>query len=371
MDLREITRRLKRLEAENRDLRALVGNLPDRLAPPPPPQRLEVDHNHDDDEHGTQVWETDLRDPGFLEDVWKVLDSPRTSRASSTTSAPNKVATSIAQHGGHDEGWVWGNVAYVWESGHEDEMGWGLWADIIGMEAEGHKYVNLMTWARWNNGFDGEGRKVGPIYFDDYEEDWSLAKDGHWLLGKMIFDGVWWRPSFRMPGETYVETRSVVSPATMPAEHGDHCDVFADPTRYVKLESFRVWTVGSTTGKTNVHKVAACNRDDINGIFRMLYVLDWHCGDIMGWHDNWLDLMFKSGGSSGPGGWIPSLWNLFQPWGARVTTILGDVTLTALWAFLNTEITNFLAAMPYSTKCPATPRDYEETALLKCKQIER
>jgi hypothetical protein len=377
-DTREVLRRLDRLEAENRDLRRMLGNIPDRIPTPPPPPRLKVDHDHDDDVHGTPVFETDIRKPAYLEDQWKLITSARAK--SSTDTTDNKLAQSIAQVGGHDEGFVWGEVAYQWgtdgwRSGSYDEYGWGLFSDVIGIEKEGFKYVNLMCWARWSNGLDDEDRKIGPIFFDSFEDNWKEPANDNWILGKMIFDGVWWRPGYQ--GTNIIDksqTAYATTPWSLDPEHDDHCPIFRDPQKYVKLESFEVWAV--TDGqKVNVHDVAACNRDDINEIWRHLAVLDWHTADVMGWHDNWLDKMWSAASGAIITSWLTAAYNLLV-----CLQAIHAPTCNTQMAALTSAQTNYLNAdgAGYQPKCPrtggtpGTPQagDYHNDSRLHCPQIE-
>ena len=375
-----------------RSLRAALGNHPSRFAPPNPPQRLRVDHDHGDDVTGTPVYETDIRRPGYLEDVWKILSSPRAK--SSSDRSDNKIATSMAQYG-HDEGWVWGDVATNQFTKHarEKDYGWGLWADVFGMEDQGWKYLNIMTWARFHAvGLGDDEHQVGPILFDGTEEDWQVSAEGNWLLGKMVFDGMWWRPAFRgtnMP--VYAETRpGSITYESLEPLHDDHCPIFRDPRAYIKLTpSFKVWTVNDTDGKVNVHKVAACNRDDINGLWDFMAVLDWHTADIMGWHDNWLDRMYATGGASGIGyigDWVTAVDN----WAAAVDGLfqcLQALHAPACNAQMATEIATvaveqstaslLLGNFPYTIACPvpspgrpAHQGDYNDPSMLECQQIK-
>jgi hypothetical protein len=391
MDARELNRRIDSVEAENRELRRIVANLADRIPTPTPPPRLIINHEHEEDEHGTSVYEVGIRKPSYLEDQWKIVTSARAK--SPTDTADPKLALSIATVDAHDEGFVWGQVYYAWgtdgyQNSSWDAKGWGTLGDVLGIEEEGFRYVNIITQARFGNGKDEEDRKVGPIMFDDYEDNWKQAGGNSWLLGKMIFDGFFWRPAFQ--GGVKIEsskTAYVSTPPNLPKDHEDHCAVFwasaGDsywPLKYVKLESFLVWAV--TDGdKVNVHKVAACNRDDINEIWRHLAVLDWHAGDVMGWHDNWLDKMYTTGGIGFMGRWLASV----HAWATTVDALLAllsgfhPTTATAygnqLTAYQSETAYNvaLLGQLPYVPECPLPAGhsgEYHNPSRLTCQQIE-
>jgi hypothetical protein len=381
MDARELNRRFDAVEAENRELRRLVANLADRIPTPTPPPRLIINHEHEEDEHGTSVYEKGIRKPTYLEDQWKVVTSARAK--SPTDNADPKLALSIATVGAHDEGFVWGQKYYAWGTeGYQndswDMFGWGTLGDVLGMEEEGFRYVNLITQARWGNGKDEEERKVGPIMFDDYEDSWRHAAGDDWILGKMIFDGFFWRPAFQ--GGVKVEaskTAYVSTPPMIPKDHDDHCAVFWSsgndaywPFKYIKLESFKVWAV-TDGNKVNVHKVAACNRDDINEIWRHLAVLDWHAGDIMGWHDNQFDTMFGGGGSTTGTltKYLEEIYNLLVCLQAQHSPICNQqmANVTTARGYFN------LTPIPYVAECPLPaghPGEYHNPSRLTCQQIE-
>lgn len=305
IDLAGIIRRVLGMEDSLRELRADLGDIPVRR---PPAKNFRLGIDHVDHEASTAVREVGIVRPGLLHHVWKVLESPGASRFVTATSRPeNKLAFNCRMDGeGHSGGWVWADMLPldgVPLTRRDLKGGYGRWGQLIGVEDNGGNEeagpantLNLRCIARWNN----ENGSVGPIFFA--EEPLAEYIEPPYLLGPMVMkDGYWWCAS-NSPDEYHVKI--LPTPYyTPPVDDPDTCRSLSPPPRiYQKLHRRKVWTLRLPNSTlTNIAQHVACNREDLNFIFRLLDWLDATLGNKIGLHDNYLDTILSGTAGSGTG----------------------------------------------------------------------
>jgi len=235
---------------------------------------LVTDHRHDlaGGETSTEVREPQSAGPdwiGALHDQWKVVNA----------TSGKKLAHALAWHGKHLEGWAWGNV--LDEYGGSGLFGWAPWSDLVGFEAQGSTEMNFWCWGRWNNG----SGSVGPILFaeDPFREDESITP----VIGRMIFDGTYWRPGLG------IETvrRHECTPATpFPAWTGDcDCHCLDSPQDY-QLTALTVHgPYRRSDSLDNFVDVICCLVERINLLFRLVHYLDCCYGNFFQTWDDWFN----------------------------------------------------------------------------------
>jgi hypothetical protein len=224
--------------------------------------RLLVDHrgSHVESTPVYEIKEDDSYVNGLISDQWCV-EVHTVGRYSSTWFT----MLDFRRDSNHNHGWSKGIV--ITESSTGGEVGWGPWSDIIGIRAPNQSNVDLKTLAQFN-----DGKYTAPILFDP-EQEFS-TKAGQYVVGSMVFDaGVeFWRPA--VPVLYELESRVVYPPGYFgPCDEGpgaDKCRLLVDPSQYQKSGTVTgPWD--TTTSACNYLDWIACNRWDINGIFRLLW----------------------------------------------------------------------------------------------------
>jgi hypothetical protein len=251
-------RMLARLRADVADLRRHTANLPARR-PAPQPFGLKIDHqNH---EASTAFRELGVGDPGHTHDLFKVVPV----KSGSVTTQRLALSMMRSTQGGakHNEGWVWGLTNE--EGGTGGDVGWGPLADVLCIRGKDQSNVDIKSTAQFNTGQD-----TRPLKFDDGVD--PVALNGPLVEGLMV-------PSLRYP-EYYVPAVPVnLDIDDIDIEYQDYlgvcpddddCRLLVDPLRYQKTGTIRGFS-DPTTSTVNYLEWIACNREDINDIFLLLW----------------------------------------------------------------------------------------------------
>jgi len=370
--IRDMLRRLVTVEDRQTALEADLGNLPVRWTDPTG-FRLEVDH--EEHEASTPVHELGIQEPGKLHDQWKVLNSPGASRAvTATERPPNKLALNVRRGGqGHEGGWVWADHIDNNKARRHLEPGWGRLDDVIGAERKGLGPINIRTSVRFNNG-DGS---VGPIWFAEEPDDFEYAEGPVWVLGRMLFqDGYWW-PGFEMPWEYSAKMTDVQYPIDC-VEGPDNCRMLTAAHQYQKggTPGFKkVWALRlPNSTRVNVAEHVACNRRDIDFLFRLVDYVDCGLGESIGLHDNFLDQGFNIGGTwdtwaRDVTNWIYAAYAWIACAQAAVIAPACTWQFAVLQGFRDAAGTSDAARDTWAPICPQDPQ-YSNEAYETCPQVQ-
>ena len=266
---------------------------------------------------GDQTWWFN----GLISDLMSVVP------VKSGTSTTYKTALDFRRQSSHNHGWFKGEI--IEEGGTGTDVGWGPIADIIGIRGpnigQGNVDVNL-NMAQFNSGKN--------TLLLGYNEDLEpVTKGGEYVMGWMVphVPSQTWRPAVPVQYELRSIQLDDGDTATWTRECGeaDPCRLLVDPLRYRTGGPGHITGPhDSSTSLCNYLEWIACNRQQINGIFDAL----WYVSCCFSWKVGEMDSNLQSFATQGQSLdlWIQALQN----WGARVTAILNDVQLTALWALV-------------------------------------
>lgn len=246
-------------------------------------ERILVDHRDTPHTESSGVYELveDTVTVGQTSDVLKVVQHSKKGPCAS-------IAFVRGVYGGvnHNHGWCWGVSIEEGDTG--GNLGWGPLSDIIGIRDHegGESHLDIKTIAQFN-----DGKRTMPVLFDGSIT--PVFGAGPYVMGKMVpdQDGINWIPA--VPVDYDIKSVNVYPVYLVDdCQDPDQCRLLVNPIRYQKHGNVTGPILPSVSNSDNYLQWIACNRWDINGIFRALWyvscIFSWRVGNIDSQLQTWL-----------------------------------------------------------------------------------